>query len=168
MMPRWLSHFIHFLAALIFIGLGGLGIILPLFPELRQNIAQSILDHFWSIATVGLALIFFGMLEFFTLFRSKRYYKVSSIKEFPITVDKTLLDKYIATFWQKTFPNDKIDYQLEIKNKKLIIFAEFPFVPEVSRANLMNQIHKDLEDILSKILGYSGKFELSIKFKKAP
>jgi len=166
-MYSWLSRIILFIAATLLLILGSFALIIPWFDSLQIAFIVLLIGNPWTIFFIGIGLFVIGSLVLSNLVEhSKRYYQITSLKDFPITIDKAIFQRYLSTYWKKTFPQQKIIHKIDLQEDKLLIIAELPYIPTQARDSLIEKIHGELGDILSRIVGYTGTFALSISFQK--
>lgn len=165
-MHHLISNFIRIIIGLTILLVGCVTLLISFRSTFRIDFIYFVMSNSWLIFLIGTGFIVMGFLLLMTLYsNSKRYYQATSIKPLQISIDKAIFDKYLESYWTTLFPQVKIVQRLELKENKIVIIADLPYFPINSRDSLVAQIHQELTDILSRIIGYSGEFELSISFQ---
>jgi len=165
-----MSHLIHSLISLIialfFLLIGVVGILIPWSVDVRHVLAQFIFEDSLAISLFGFAFFIVGVAIAINILLGlrKRYYRISS-KDSSTTVEEGVIEEYVTSYWQKVFPEHEIPYQLSLKNNKIHIIVDFPYLPIQEQRPLLERIRKDLCHIFAKVLGYQDEFFLSASFQ---
>lgn len=149
-----------------FILLGILAILLPWSPDIRTEIIQFFLENSVAISLFGFVFIIVGVilvLEVYLNMRRKNYYVRQGKKT--IIIDEDVMKNYLQSYWKQTYPKQEVSSRLLIKKNRIKIVAELPFVPKLEQQSLVEHIQEDLQDIFSRILGYSHDLVLVASFR---
>jgi hypothetical protein len=158
---------IIFIAALFFIMLGIVGIMIPWSSGMRMEIIQFILEYPLAILLFGVALVVAGLaIAFYILFHARRRYYYIYSGSHTAAVDEAVVQQYLNTYWKQLFPNRDIPNRLTIKNNKIHITVDLPFLPPHQQQLLLERIKQDLRGTFAKLLGYHNGFSLSASFQK--
>ena len=153
---------------LFFILLGLLGILLPWSPHIRTDFIQFILENSIAISLFGFGFIVIGaivVIEVYSNMRRKIYYVRRGKKS--IIIDEEIMKNYLQSYWKQSYPKQDIPSRLLIKKNRIKIVAELPFVPKLEQESLVEHIQDDLQDIFSRLLGYSHDLVLAASFQPA-
>lgn len=158
---------ISLIAAIFFIMLGFVGIMIPWSPGMRMEIIQFILEYPWAIFIFGIALVVAGLAIacYILLHARRRYYYIHSGPH-RAAVDEAVIQQYLNIYWKQLFPNSDIPNRLTLKNNQIHITVDLPFLPPAQQQLLMERIKHDLRGTFSKLLGYDNGFSLSASFQK--
>lgn len=167
-----MSHLIHSLISLIvalfLLLIGVVGILIPWSVGVRHALAQFIFEDSLAISLFGFTFFVVGLAIAINILLSsrKRYYRISS-KNSSTTVEEGVIEEYVTSYWQKLFPEHEIPYQLSLKNNKIHITVDFPYLPIQEQRPLLEKIRKDLLQIFVRVLGYQDEFFLSASFQNS-
>lgn len=165
-----MSHFfyslISFIIALFFIMLGVISVIMPWFPAMRSDLIQFLLENSIAISLFGLAFLTIGIVMVVNIILStKRHYYEFKIGQHTVKVDEDLIQKYLQIYFQELFPTQEVPCRLIIKQNRLHITADLPYVPSKQRDVLIEKIQHDLKDLFNQQLGYTTDYYLSASFQ---
>ncbi len=166
-----MNNFFHslvvFIAALFFIMLGLVGIMIPWFPGMRMEIIEFILEYPLAILLFGIALVMAGFgIVFYILFHSRRRYYYIYSGSNTAAVDEAVIKQYLDIYWKQLFPDQDIPNRFTLKDNKIHIAVDLPFLPPQQQQLLLERIKLDLRNTFSKLLGYRNGFSLSASFQK--
>jgi hypothetical protein len=152
---------------LFFVVLGTIGMLALWFPEIRSILIVFILRNALFISIFSLALFAIGIAIVISVIQSTRhrYYKIQAGRNLA-TVDESLIEGYINSYWRDFFPKLTIPSRVTLKNNKIFITADLPHFPSEEQKNLIEKIDRDVSNILSKIFGYNREFSLEISFNE--
>ncbi len=117
-----------------------------------------------SLFGLGLALIGFSIL-IYAIVNSRRRYISICISKHAVTIDETLIQQYLETYWKEHFPTHSVSSRLSIKKNALQIVVDLPFIPKDEQEKFLNHIHQDFMDIFGRLLGYPHKIYLTASFQ---
>lgn len=142
--------------------------IIPWSASIRESVVDFIVTNalvFSLISFVGVAI---GVAIATTLVLSTKHktYRVRGGNK-GVLVDEVLIQQYLDTYWEKIFPKKEIPNRLYLKNNKIHVQADLPFVPLEDQRDLLKQFDQDLTEMFDKVLGYEQDFLLSISFQNA-
>lgn len=167
-MSNLLYSLISFSIAVFFILLGLICILLPWSPGMRTNVIQFILENSVTIFLFGFGFMMIGIFIVINILLSARrqYYQIQSDTN-PVLVDESLIQEYVNGYWKELFPEAEIPSRLTLKQNKIHVQADLPYLSEPQQEILLERIKKDLKDLFGRILGYQEPFYLSISFHAA-
>lgn len=166
-MFNFLYNLIVFVIAVFFVVLGLIGVVLPWSAGLRTDIVEFILANSIAISLFGFGFIIIGgtLLLNMILSTRRRYYN-EKVGSNLITIDETVMLRYLQMYWERIIPTQEVPTRLLIKKNKIKISADFPFIPREEQDALIANIKQDLREIFTKVLGYPYEFSLSLSFQK--
>jgi hypothetical protein len=159
---------LSFVVALFFILIGIVGILIPWSINVRTLLTKFIFEDAIAISLFGFTFFVIGLaIVIHILFNAqKKHYKISSLKG-PTTVDEAVIQEYLETYWKQLFPKNDIPCQLALKDNKIHVAVDLPYLPIQEQRPLLEKIRKDLMDMFTKVLGYRDEFFLSATFQNS-
>lgn len=147
-----------FMAILCMI-VGGMCIIIPLFPLARSIVVTLFKDHPGLLPLLGYFSLGLGLLLFIAFYAVNRgqYYQVGM--HVPIQVDARLLQAYAVRYMQSLFPDEEVPVEVVVhghQNVELIV--EMPDSAPSEHTLLLQKIECELGTLLSKHFGYKKEF----------
>lgn len=157
---------ISLVIAIFFVLIGIICVMIPWSPSVRTDLIQFILENSIAIFLFGFGFIIIGFSIVINIIQSSRrsYYYVRTGNN-SVMVDETLIQDYLNSYWNHLFPQHDVPSRLTLKKNKIHVFADLPFIPVPQQKALMDRIKRDVNDILTKTLGYQNEFMLSISFQ---
>lgn len=153
---------LFFACSLVFVGV--ILVFLPWIAAFRQGFIELLLTNKAILMLLGVAISSIGSLLLINTINQRHHYYHVSKGNRAITVDNTVINQYLHTYWQNLFPNKKINSDVLIKKNSLHIVAELPDCPFEKQDELLKKIEDDLTDLFNQILDYKKKLTLSIHF----
>lgn len=168
-MRHFFYSLISFIVGLFFILLGVVGILVPWSPEVRSHLVRFIQEDSVFIFLFGLGLLIIGLAiaTFVILSTRKRYYEIRSGENL-VKIDEALFQDYLNIYWKQLFPKYEIPNRVALKKNKIYVTADLPYIPDSQQKALIERIERDLNDIFTRIIGYSHEYVISISFQEAP
>lgn len=165
-MRHFLYSLISFFVGLFFILLGVIGILLPWSPTVRSLFIRFIQEGSLLIFLFGLGFLIIGTaIAVYVIFSSrKRYYEIRSGENLTM-IDEALFQEYLNTYWKQLFPKYDIPNRVTLKKNKIQVTADLPSIPDSQQKALIERIERDLNDIFTRILGYTDDYVISISFQ---
>jgi hypothetical protein len=165
-MSNFLYYLASFIIALFFILFGIISFFLPETEEGLRAVSHFLLQNTWLTYLCGFLFITIGIaiLANIKLNIKKNYYHIKAGSHLT-ELDEKIFEQYLDTYWKELFPKLEVPSRAEIKKNKLYISAELPSIPLNEQKTLLQQIEKDLNEILIKYLGYHQEYIISINFK---
>jgi hypothetical protein len=96
---------------------------------------------------------------------TKRHYYEFKVGPHSVEVDEELINEYLNTYFKELFPTQEVPCRLTIKQNRLHITADLPYVPASQRSLLLEKVKHDLYDIFCSQLGYQSDYYLSTSFQ---
>jgi hypothetical protein len=128
---------------------------------------EFILENSIAISLFGFGFIILGSIMVVNLYiGAKRSYYYVRAGNRSIAIDEEIIQQYLHSYWKRLFPLEEIPTRLVLKKNKIKIIADLPHTPASEQKHFIERIQHDLEDIFSRILGYSHEFVLAINFQK--
>ncbi len=165
-MSNLFHNLINLIIALFFMLIGIVGITIPWSINVRTLLTRFIFEDSLAISLFGFAFFFISLAMVTNLlfhFR-QRHYTINSSNA-TTTVDEAVIQEYLNTYWKQLFPKNDIPCQLDLKENKIHIAVDLPYLPIQEQKPLLERIRKDLIKIFAKALGYSDEFFLSASFQ---
>jgi len=167
-----MRHFFYYLAsfvvALFFICIGIMFCFLPDSQAKIDTLTQFMLQNPWLSYLGSILFIAMGaaILINIKLNLKKQSYKIRT-GGLLACLDERIFEQYVDTYWKDLFPKNQVTSHVTIRKNKLHIEADLPYVPLSEQKPLLEQIEKDLNEILIKYLGYTQEYLISINFNHA-
>lgn len=164
---NFLYSLVSFIVGFFFILLGILCLILPWSPMIRTDLIEFILANSIAISLYGFGFIVVGLTTVVNLYLStKRRYTYVRGGTRSIAIHEEIIQQYIASYWKQAFPQHEVPMRLILKRNSVKVIADLPYTPVAERKLFIERIEQDLQDILTRILGYSHEFILALSFQK--
>lgn len=173
-MSSKISYYLYFVfsiaIAVFFILLGILATLLPWFSGIREGLNSFIIENAIAIFFIGLTLIVIGIASISAIMHgSKRHHYSTKAGAHQITIQDTLFQDYLHSYWKKIFPKYDIPCSVKIKNNKVLITADLPYIPIEKQRSLIEQMQQDVTEMFTRYLGYQAEYRFSVNFlDKAP
>lgn len=173
MMNFNMLHFIYslisFLIAIFFILLGIIGILIPWSANVRQEVISLISEHSLGISIFGLSFIAIGIAVVVNiLLSSKTSYYQFTVGKSHVYIDETVVQHYLTEYWKELFLGQEIPNRITLKNNRIDVTADLPYVQPSQQEELLIKIQNELTELFSDLLGYRQQFHLSVSFQPAP
>lgn len=165
-----MRHFFYYLAsfvvALFFICIGIIFLFLPESGTMLHSLTEYLLQNSWISYLSSILFIAMGVVILINIKLSlkKQYYKIRT-GGLLTCLDEHVFEQYLDTYWKELFPKNQVISRATIRKNKLHIEADLPHVPLSEQKPLLQQIEKDLNEILMKYLGYHQEYLISISFQ---
>lgn len=165
-MSKLFYSLISFVIALFFILIGIVGVMIPWSINVKTLLTKFIFEDSLAISLFGFAFFLIGlaMIADFFLSLRRRHYTISSLKA-TTTVDEVVIKGYLDTYLKQLFPKNEIPCQLTMKENKIHISVDLPYLPIQEQKPLLERIRKELIGLFAQILGYRDEFFLSASFQ---
>jgi hypothetical protein len=152
-------------AALFFVILGIVCLLLAWSDTVRNHVIQFILDSSIAICLFGFAFLMVGLSVIVKIiFDTKhRYYEIKAPCK-PISVDEAVIQDYLNAYWRDLFPQTVVPNQLTIKKNRIHLAADLPHIPLAEQKILLEKIKLDLSELFNSTFGYKDNFYLSLSF----
>jgi hypothetical protein len=103
----------------------------------------------------GLGFVGIGVsLILYTIFNAKRHQAYIKMGANSVSIGQELIERYLESYWQKSFPHHSIPFYLTIRKHSLQIVADLPPLPESEQPLFLEKIKSDLSDLFVRVLGY--------------
>lgn len=154
------------LIALFFVLLGVISVMLPWFPLIRNELIRFILEDPLILFFFGFAFILIGLaiVIHIALNARRRYYHVQSGPR-SISIDENVIQDYLNSYWQQLFPQAQVLSKLSLKNNKIYVIADLPYIPQDQQTDVLDRIKNDLADLFIATFGYREQFYLTATFQ---
>jgi hypothetical protein len=83
------------------------------------------------------------------------------------SLDENVVHRYLAAYWEKLFPGQAIPFTLQLRKKLIQIVVDFPSLPIEQQKMFIEQIQKDIEELLKVQLGCSHEIHLLVSFRNS-
>lgn len=165
-MNHFFYHLLSFIIGIFFICFGIICLFIPNSESKLNELVLFIIENPWLPYLASLFFLTIGVVVFINtrLNSKKHYYKIKAGNRVTV-LDEKIFEQYLDTYWKELFPKSEIPSRASIKNNKLTITADLPFIPLSQQRPLIQQIEQDLNEILIKYLGYHQEYFISINFQ---
>jgi uncharacterized protein YceK len=163
------SHYLTFIfniATGLFLALLGiLALLLIWIPGIREGVNQFVIENSIAIFFIALTLITIGCASIAGIVYGtrKHYYSIKGGIH-PKTVNDTVFHDYLTSYWKKIFPKYDVPCSVTIKNNKVHITADLPYIPREKQKSLVEQMEQDITDIFTRYLGYPAEYRFNVSF----
>lgn len=165
-MNHLLQSLINIIIALFFILIGIVGILIPWSINVRNLLTRFIFEDALAISLFGFTFFVIGLalVVNILLTNKRRHYNISSEKG-STTVEEAVVQEYLNTYWKQLYPTTDIPCHLTVRDNKIHIAVDLPYLPLPEQKPLLEKVRQDLIEIFAKILGYREDFFLSASFQ---
>jgi hypothetical protein len=166
-MYNFFSSLISFIIALLVILAGIIGMIIPWSASVRNFLINMINEDALAISLFGFTFIVIGTaIAAYILLNSRRRYYHIKTGDGSVLVDEGIIQDYLKIYWKELMPEAQISSKVALKNNKISISVDFPFVPVPGQRPLLEKIRMDIRDWMFKFLGYHDEFQLHATFQR--
>lgn len=167
-MKNFFYSLISLIIALFFIMIGIIGIMIPWSDVTRSSLIQFLNEDALAISLFGFAFIVIGSAIVVNILLStrRRYYLIRA-NDTSIAVDESIIEQYLAAYWGQLFPGKDIPCRLSLKDNKIHIAVDLPYMPISEQKKLLEKIKEDLRNTFADYLGYRDEFNVSVSFQSA-
>lgn len=162
-----ISHYLTFIfniaCGLFFVLLGLLVLLVLWFPGIREGVNQFMQENSISIFFLALTLIIIGVAVVAGVVYGTRRYSYS-IAGGTKTIHDSVFQDYLTSYWKKIFPKYDVPCSVKIKNNKVQITADLPYIPMEKQKGLLEQMEHDITEIFSRYLGYGAEYRFNVSF----
>ncbi len=166
-MRHFFYSFITFFIALFFIVIGIACMLIPWINVIESAVIQFLIQNTVAIFLFGFAFFIIGcsFIGQVILSSKRKYYYVRSGSN-AVSVDENLIQECLATYWKAKFPKEEIPFNLILKDNKIHITVDLPYVAKEQQLMTIERIENDISHIFASTLGYRNEFFLNVSFKK--
>jgi len=164
---KLLYSFFSTLIAIFFILLGIICIMIPWLPPIRTHIILFFLENTLALSLFGMVFLIIGVAIVANILISARhrYYRIRSGSH-AVVVDEAVIQQYLDKYWSELFPDCEVPNKVMLKNNRIHVFANFPYLPLSEQKSVLKRIEEDLTDAFDRMLGYQKEFYLSASFRE--
>ncbi len=169
MLAKAFFSLFSFLQALLVLAFGFVCLIFPWSLPMRSALVDFILNNTTAIFLLGFVLFFVGVARIFYILsglRSTSYILRSGRKA--VWIDESIFHDYLENYLKNIFPKGSFSNRVMIKNDKITLYADLPYVPVSEQKELIHKIQYDLGERMAMMLGYKNRFTLSATFQPKP
>ena len=165
---RFFTLLINFIVGLFFLLVGLLGILLPWFPSWQDTLIDKILNQPLILSLFGFSFLLIGASIFIYAFLSTHYqYILLRTGKNAVQIDKTVIENYLKSYWEKQFPQTTIPFTVILKKHSIQVQAHFPFLPLEQQKTFLEKIGQDFPYLFEELIGYSQEVNLIASFQNA-
>jgi hypothetical protein len=115
---------------------------------------------------MGLAVLAVGVARLFYISAALKpaYYHFKTDSK-AVWIDETIIQDYVDNYWRTLFPKGTVANRVSLKNNKIFLSAELPYVPSHQQKDMIHKIQTELSDLFSLMFGYKNSFTLSATFQ---
>lgn len=157
---------INLLFGVLLIVLGIFILMIPRAPHFQANTVAFLTEQSFllSIFGIGLGVIgIFLLIGIYAVNRRNSYYLTMGSNL--LTVNESIIKKYLSTYWKALFPNDEPHCEVAIRDNHIYLTAVLPYVSFEEQKKLLERIESDLQKLLARMFDYRGEFYLSLSFQ---
>ncbi|MFQ5730149.1 MAG: hypothetical protein ACE5GN_07295 [Waddliaceae bacterium] len=164
---KLISSFFIILVAIFFILLGIIFIMVPWLPAIRSHIISLLINNSVALSLFGIVSFTIGSAIAMNVILSARhrYYRIRSGAN-AVAVDETLIQQYLDSYWAKLFPNYDVPSRLILKNNRIHMVVNLPYLPLSEQKPLLERVESDLSEGFANVLGYNKEFYLTASFRE--
>jgi hypothetical protein len=164
-MTNFIYSLITFLIAIFFVLLGFIGVLIPWSGAVRAEVISLVTEHSIAISLFGFTFIAIGIAVAFQILLATRlsYYQFT-VGNDKVEVSEEVILKYLNGYWHSLFEGQEIPCNVSLKNNKIHVTADIPFVALPQQEDLLEKIQKELSELFFDFLGYRQEFHLEIGF----
>ncbi len=154
----------HIFLILLMFAIGLFFIIMPSAPDFCSYVAKVILFKAERFRYIGgfILLITFLLAVGFAAIHKAQYIKIK-MKPYSYSIDSQLIKEYIQTFWNKTYPENKILAEVIVLPKqKLEIIANLSKMSDSQKEAFLEKSNQEISRILCEHLKYYKEFILTL------
>lgn len=168
-MHGFFYYLISFILAIFFIAVGIVSLALPWSISTQTALIHLILEDSVAISLFGFSLVVIGLIIIINIGINtrRRHYTIRSGSH-AITVDEIVINQYLSAYWNQLFPDRDIPSTLSLKNNKIYITVDLPYLPMGEQKELLEKIRKDLSLTFAKVLDYREEFYIAATFEPKP
>lgn len=168
-MTHFFYSLISFLIAIFFILLGLIGVLIPWSENVRAEVITLINEHSIAISLFGLSFMTIGIAVMANIIiNSKTSYHHFTLGKNFVSVDESIIQRYLNEYWKELFSGQEIPHRITLKDNKINITADLPYLQQQQQGILLAKIEQELTELFSDILGYRQQFSLSVSFQAEP
>jgi hypothetical protein len=149
---------VQFLVVVLILCIGGFLVILPNSPVVQYRLAEFFALGSDLFLPVGLMITGFGLIllfGFYAMYR-QRFFSCKMNKQ-EVRVEISLLNDLIQTYWKSRFSDPALVAEVLVHpDNKLELIVELP--PGSPQERHLNELEKQIGDLLSRHLGYDQEF----------
>ena len=162
-----LQSLISSVTAFFFLLLGLMSVLIAMIPGMRLAITQFIMADTFFLPFFGLTLTSMGGGLLIRVFHQlqRQTYQIKG-GSYLTEVDAEVIQSYINEYWKELLPNHEISSHISIKENRVIIEADFPFMDSLEQKQILESVQKDLDENLNRFLGYRDEYLLTINFQQ--
>jgi hypothetical protein len=138
---------------------------LPWTPQMQEALLAFMRSERVLVSISGLALFLVGIILLSTFMADyRRTYFHIWMGNHQISVDETLIQRYVDLYWQEQFPQGRSACEVAIHGNCLSIQASLPCRDDLPEQKL-RQIESDLSELLKAQIGYEGEYHIAFSFE---
>ena len=164
---KLISSFFFILIAIFFILVGIIFIMVPWLPAIRDHIIFFLVNNSVALSLFGIVSLTIGsaVATNIILNARHRYYRIRSGAN-AITVDETLIQQYLDSYWAELFPDCDVPNRLILKNNRIHMIVNLPYLPLAEQKPLLERVEGELSERFTNVLGYNKEFFLTASFRE--
>lgn len=162
-----LASGLQLLMAILCMLLGGLCILIPLFPLVRSALVSLFTHHPGLLPLLGYFSLGLGLLLFIAFYAVNRgqYYQIGMHN--PISVDSNIVQTYASHYFRALFPDQNTPVEVVIRGRDQIeLIVELPDFAEPEQEILLQKIENELGSLLEKYFKYKKTFIINCLVKE--
>jgi hypothetical protein len=161
-----LNAVLNLLIALFFLLLAGFAFVLPWAPYFRRLTVEPLLANPLLMTLSGIIFLFMGGIILMSILSQRSQYYLIKRGKHSVTVDETVIKRYVKEYLGMHFPEHEVFLVVMLKDNKIHITADLPYVPYEKQRPILDEVQDDLAALLKKVLSYHEELFLSVSFRK--
>lgn len=138
----------------------------PWWQTFRDTVILTLEHSRITMTLFGLVFALLGaglIAALFMRFQSRPYYIRSGA--YSVGIDEQVIQNTLQAYCQERFAGYTVQTEARVRSQKLSISMHLPKSPKENHKSLLNQLEKELKDILANVFGYRKRFVLIISFE---
>ncbi|TXI40271.1 MAG: hypothetical protein E6Q59_03740 [Nitrosomonas sp.] len=155
------------LLSLIFIFLGFASIVIPWSQGTREATLLFLEGSKVTLCLFGIAFVVLGsslLVHQLLGLRPRRYYLRSGSQS--TAVENQVINDTLQAYCSERFPGRAVLSNVQIGSKQLSIALTLPPAPKELQKPLLNELEKEIREVLDRIFGYQKTFALTAIFEE--
>lgn len=157
---------INLLVAALLIVLGIFIFMIPRAAHFQQLAMNLLTDrtHLFSLLGIGVGII--GVLLLAAIYiMNRRHSYYLTMGSHILTIDESIVKKYLDEYWKECFPGHDLHQELAIKNNLLYLTVDLPYVAFDEQRKVLERIESDLQELFSRVFDYRKEFYITVSFQ---
>lgn len=166
---RFLTLFFASIAALFFLLLGILALLLPWSNSVVEITLSSMREYRWIFTLFGASLVLVGIALIGQIYlASQKKYLTIKTGDNPVFASDSVVRDSLHAYWENLFPEQEIPCRVDIKKNRIFLYVDLPYYPQDKRADFLKKVERELSILLKELFAYTKSLHLKISFDREP